>query len=458
MSRAPGAATAEILGRLERFGIKLGLDTTRELLARLGSPERRYRTVLVAGTNGKGSTAALLASMAAAAGYRTGLFTSPHLESVRERLRIDGRGIGAAELDHRLMRVVEAGQQWLARPPSYFEALCVTALDWFGDRGVDLAVLEVGLGGRLDATNVCEPDLSVITTLDFDHEEVLGHAIEEIAREKAGILRAGRRALTAAAGPGLAEVERRAAELGAELDCLDPATAITVVDERPSGQSFELATGIAAYRLEIGLGGAHQRVNAALAARAAEALAASGLPRLGRDAIERGAAACRWPGRLERIELGDGSVVLIDAAHNPAGAAALATHLERYFPGHTLLFGVLKKKNAAAMLERLVPAADRVILTRPPSERAQSPADLPVVGARSIEIVDDVEGALGRALAVSNRVVVCGSLYLIGEVRALLRRDYGVPPPTVDLVAPEPLREEPARAAAEPPPVPRARE
>lgn len=433
MSAAPGEATAEILGRLERFGIKLGLDTTRELLTRLGSPERRYRTVLVAGTNGKGSTAAFLAAMGTAAGYCTGLFTSPHLETVRERLRIDGRGIGAADLDRRLARVVEAGQRWLGHPPSYFESLCVTALDWFADRGVDLAVLEVGIGGRLDATNVCEPDVSVITTLDFDHQEVLGYSIEEIAREKAGILRAGRPALTAATGPGLAEVERRAAEVGADLHVFDPTTGVTAVDERLEGQSFDLETGTGRRRLEISLGGAHQRVNAALAARAAELLAATGLDALDPDAIRRGAAASRWPGRLERVELGGGRVVLLDAAHNPAGAAALADHLERHFAGHTLLFGVLRKKNAAAMLERLVPVADRVVLTRPPSERAQPPTDLPIAGARELEIVDDLEQALARALERSERVVICGSLYLVGEARTLLRRDHGAPPPAVDL-------------------------
>lgn len=433
MSPPPGEATAEILGRLERFGIKLGLDTTRELLARLGSPERRYRSVLVAGTNGKGSTAAFLAAMATAAGYRTGLFTSPHLETVRERLRIDGRGIEAAELDRRLARVVEAGQRWLGHPPSYFESLCVTALDWFADREVDLAVLEVGIGGRLDATNVCEPDVSVITTLDLDHQEVLGYAIEEIAREKAGILRAGRPALTAATGPGLAEVERRATEIGAGLRVFDPTAGITAVDERFGGQSFDLEAGDGRLRLELSLGGAHQRVNAGLAARAAELLAATGLGALDRDAIRRGAAACRWPGRLERVELDGDRVVLLDAAHNPAGAATLAAHLERHFPGHTLLFGVLKKKNALAMLERLVPVADRVMLTRPPSERAQPPDDLRIPGGREIEIVDDAEQALARALASSDRVAICGSLYLVGEVRGLLRRDHGVPPPAVDL-------------------------
>jgi dihydrofolate synthase/folylpolyglutamate synthase len=434
MTRTRGETAAEILFRLERFGIKLGLSTTRELLESLGRPQKRYPTVLVAGTNGKGSTAALLASMATAAGYRVGLFTSPHLESVRERLRIDGRGISAAELTERLARVVEIGERRHGQPPSYFEALCISALEWYADRAVDLAVLEVGLGGRLDATNVCDPSLSVITMLGLDHQEVLGHAIEEIAREKAGILRAGRPALSGVTGPGLDQIRRRSDELGASLIELEQAAEIRSLGESPERQSFVVLTANGRHTLEIGLPGAHQRNNAALATVAAETLAAGGLDRLDGDAITRGAATCRWPGRLERVKLADGHSLLLDGAHNASGARALASFLGEHFKRPVVVFGALRRKNAAAMLEELSAVAERVVVTRPPSERAEAPAALEAALSGRVEVREKPAEALDRAMSVAERVVVCGSLYLVGEIRSLLRERYGRPSSAVDLV------------------------
>ena len=188
--------TQEILGRLEALGIRLGLESMRGLLAALGSPQLRFPAVLVAGSNGKGSTAALLAAMAGAAGYRTGLYTSPHLETVEERLRIDGRAVGGERLGELLEEVVACAERRLGHSPTYFEAVTAAAFLWFAAERVDLAVVEVGLGGRLDATNVCEPVLSLITSISLEHRELLGDTLAAIAREKAGILRAGRPALS----------------------------------------------------------------------------------------------------------------------------------------------------------------------------------------------------------------------------------------------------------------------
>ncbi|HEX6864934.1 MAG TPA: Mur ligase family protein, partial [Thermoanaerobaculia bacterium] len=311
------------------------------MLAGFGDPQLQYRTVLVAGSNGKGSTSALLAAMASAAGLRTGLYTSPHLESVEERLRIDGRAIGSEELAGLLGRIVETAS------PTYFEAVTAAAFLWFAERQVDLAVMEVGMGGRLDATNVCEPELSLITSISLEHQEHLGDTLAAIAREKAGTFRPGRPALVWLEDPEPSDAVRKvAAELGTDLRF-----APELVTLRKEGGRVRLKTPRGEHDLELALPGKHQARNLALAVLAAEELG------IGPEAIAEGARSCRWPGRLEKVELPEDRVVLLDAAHNPEGAAALADFLEGPFD---LLFGALADKDVARMLPPLAARARRV--------------------------------------------------------------------------------------------------
>ena len=432
-----------LLSELELFGIRLGLDGPRRLLAALGSPERDLPAVLVAGTNGKGSTAAFLAAMAGAAGYRTGLYTSPHLESVRERLRIDGRAIAPERLDDLLPRVLAAADG-LGGRPTYFEALTAAAFLWFAEERVDLAVLEVGMGGRLDATNAAEPLLSVITPIGLDHTEHLGDTLSLIAREKAGILRPGRPAIAwvedaepaASIAGAAAEIGARLA-WGAEQACIEGA-----VPRGWEGQTVRLTTRTRRYELATALLGRHQARNLALAVLAAERLRKLGYARLGETAIARGAAACRWPGRLEPVELPAGRRALLDAAHNAPGAQVLADFLASGRPGSgpvDLLFGVLADKDAPAILRLLAPFAGRAVLTTPASPRARPPAELAahLCGiAPGIETIvePDLPRALDRALGLGGETLVaCGSIYLLGDVRLLLRDRFGAPPAAAEM-------------------------
>ena len=387
----------------------------------MGDPQLRVPAVLVAGSNGKGSTSALLAAMATAAGYRTGHYTSPHLQSVEERLSIDGKPIAAERLGDLLARFVDL-------EPTYFEALTVAAFLWFAEEEVDLAVIEVGLGGRLDATNLCEPLLSLITSISLEHQEFLGDTLAAIAKEKAGTFRPGRPALVwIDAEEPAAAVRAVAAGLGTDLRFAGDLVRIQPGETDWSGQRVQLTvltTPAHSYDLRIALLGAHQQRNLALAVLAAETLAAGGFPRLDADAITAGAAACRWPGRLEVIELPGGRRLLLDAAHNAEGAAALADFLAALGRPVDLLFGVLSDKAVDEMLGLLAPHARNLILTAPPSPRAQDPAALvPLLAGRpGVLLEPDPARALDRLLALGGEVaVVCGSIYLVGALTGELR-------------------------------------
>jgi dihydrofolate synthase/folylpolyglutamate synthase len=412
--------TDAILSRLERLGIRLGLESFRALCADLGDPQLAFRPVLVAGSNGKGSTSSFLAAMARAAGLKTGLYTSPHLESVRERIRIDGRCVSEEDLGADLDRVVRTA----AQDPTYFEAVTAAAFLAFAREKVDLAVVEVGMGGRLDATNVCEPVLSLVTSISLEHQEHLGDTLALIAREKAGIFRPGRPALAWVEEPEAADSLRTvAAEVGTDLRFgQDLAAAVEVTSAGWGGQRVSLVTPGGEHHLEIDLPGAHQVRNLGLAVLAAEELG------LDRQAIAEGARSARWPGRLERIELPDGGRILLDAAHNAEGATVLANFLAG-LPGKVdLLFGVLADKNASDMINRLAPLVNRIVLTTPPSDRARSPEEVAaLLPGRAVEIEPDLGAALDRALTPGGTLVACGSIFLVGEVRRGLRERFGVP-------------------------------
>jgi dihydrofolate synthase/folylpolyglutamate synthase len=418
----PPPSPAALLAARSARGIRLDLAPFRALAAVLGHPERRFSSLLVAGTNGKGSTAAIVDSIARSARLRVGLTTSPHLERVTERIRIGGEELASERLAALLERVFATAEQRALAPPTYFEATIAAAFLAFAEGSVDLAVVEVGLGGRLDATNAVEPLLAVVTPVQLDHTELLGPTLAAIAREKAGIFRPGVPALLAAQEPEAgAALAAEAARLGAPLHRVEEEVAIVRAAWRGlGGHALELSTPLRSYTLALPLAGEHQLGNAATAVRAAELLAAR-FPALDAGAIARGVAAVRWPGRLESIALpGHATRLLLDAAHNPDGCAALARFLDRLAEPFDLLFGVLADKEAARMLPPLAARARRVTLTRPDSERALDPARLaPLLAPRAdLGVVSDPAAALAAALAPAPPLlVVCGSLFLVGAVR-----------------------------------------
>jgi dihydrofolate synthase/folylpolyglutamate synthase len=339
-----------------------------------------------------------------------------------------------------LDEVVTCAESRLGHSPTYFEAVTAAAFLWFAAERVDLAVVEVGLGGRLDATNLCEPILSLVTSISLEHRELLGSTPAEIAREKAGILRAGRPALSWVEDPQAAAALREAAaDLGAGLRAAESEVTIAARAEHGwAGQAVCLVTPVARRELWTRLLGRHQVKNLGLATRAAELLAEA--------AIAAGAAACNWPGRAEVVALADGRRVLLDAAHNAEGAAALAELLGGLGAArgsHDLVFGVLREKSAGEMLGQLSRWAGRVVLTTPPNPRARPPEELqamlsgmagvsgpPGAGGPEVLVEPAPAAALERALGLgAETVVVCGSIFLVGELRRRLRELYGTPPP-----------------------------
>jgi dihydrofolate synthase/folylpolyglutamate synthase len=405
--------------------MRLGLAAIDSACERLGRPERRVAPVLVAGTNGKGSTAAALSALAAGAGLRAGLYTSPHLIDVTERIRLEERDISREELDAVLRRVFEAADALPALSLTYFEVMTAAAFVSFADRVLDLAVVEVGLGGRLDATNVAPARLSIVTSIGLDHTEELGPTLAGIACEKAGVFRAGRPALARAASEEARDALRSAAaDAGAEWH--DAAEEIAVEIERISleGTRFLLRTPAGESELTTPLPGAHQAWNAALAVRAAELLAPE-LPRLA-DRPAEGLARVRWPGRLERFET-DGRTVLLDGCHNAEGAEALARFLrDAGLSGRgDLVFGAMADKDIASIAARLFPEAESVQIVPAGSSRAASVEEIArrVAGiGPSARPAPSVTAALERALAApgGRPIIVAGSLYLVGEARAWL--------------------------------------
>lgn len=428
----------QILDRLEVWGQKLGLDAIRDLLGALGDPQQGVPTILVAGTNGKGSTSAALASLLTAAGFRCGLYTSPHLEHVEERLRIDGVAITEAELGRHLRRVLDAAG---SAPPTYFESLTAAAWLHFAAHQVDAAVFEVGLGGRLDATNVSEPILAVITQIARDHAPQLGWTLTSIAGEKAGVMRPGRKCLTWRPPPAVErELNRCAAVCGAEL--VDAGDEVEFA-RRPGAQPhLSLATPSARYTFRAPLAGQHQLTNLALAVRAAEELCALSGWKLDVEAAGQGLEAVRWPGRLEWVEVETSTGprrILFDAAHNPAGAAALRSYLDEVGIEFDLLYGALNDKQPERCLPQLAERANRVVLTAPDHARAMPPeALLPLLRTRNAVAETDAGRALKTCLAAASdpprTLVVTGSLYLVGQVRSALRANYGTPAAARDLV------------------------
>ncbi len=437
-------ATAFLYG-LRRFGWRPGLATIRRLVALLGDPQTGVPCFHVGGTNGKGSTAAMLDAICRAAGCRTGLYTSPHLLSFTERIRVNGQPINEAEIvalteelralcaAHFAPETTTTAGERLPHP-TFFELTTAMAFRHFRRCAVDAAVIEVGLGGRLDATNVIEPRVAVITNIALEHEEYLGRTPAEIAAEKAGIVKSGIPVVTAARGDALAVIRERAAALRAPVIVVPGAYRWEVRASTLDGQTFDLEGPRQRHEaLQVALLGRHQVENAVLAVAAAEAAQERGVL-LDAAAIRRGLAEVAWPGRLQVLQ--DRPRIIVDGAHNPAGVETLASFLEeqRTALGRLILvFGVLQDKDWATMLRRLAPLVDAILLTHPPTERGADPALLaPVVEGRAkVAVAPDVEEALTRAREAArpeDTIVVAGSLYTVAAALRALRPSRSAPP------------------------------
>ncbi|MEM8930547.1 MAG: cyanophycin synthetase [Acidobacteriota bacterium] len=378
-------------------GIRLGLDSMRAVLAQLGHPEQALRTISIAGTNGKGSTAAMVVSALRAADYRVGLFHSPSLGEDHEQIELDGRPIDAAAY-RRLTDAVRRAAADREIEISPFETLTAVALLAFAEADVDLAVLEAGLGGARDATNVTEPRVSALVSVGFDHREHLGDSLARIATDKAGIFRPGRPAVV---GRLPVEAFDAVGAIGSRIGAdLDP-----ILDHPP-------------WDGPLGLDGVHQRDNAAVAVRILDHLRSDGFDRIDAATIARGLATCRWPGRLEWLD-GTARPILLDAAHNLDGATALAEHLAHENLRPDLVFGAYADKDAAGMLATLRPRVARTVLVPLDSPRSWTPSRFAMSGDH---VASDVETALADAFGVADAspILCAGSVFLVGAVRRFL--------------------------------------
>jgi dihydrofolate synthase / folylpolyglutamate synthase len=407
---------------LEKFGMIFGLTQVKRILKAVGDPHREIEAIHIGGTNGKGSTAAMMASILQQEGYRVGLYTSPHLIRFNERIQINGQQIedkAVAELTEWMRKRVEAAA--IKSPFTFFDFTTAMALLYFKQAMVDLAILEVGLGGRLDSTNVVDPLLSIITNIGIDHEDVLGKGILKIAGEKAGIIKKGRPLITAAAQPQVARLFSKI--------CREKKSPYFRV-----GKEFRyVTTGEREFNYEglhwklwgvaLNLRGGHQVINATTALGGMEVLEELGYP-VSTTAMLEGLRTVDWPGRLEMVR--SSPQVILDGAHNPAGARVLkeALKTEFHFRKLILLIGILKDKDIPSILHTLAPLADHIILSKPHIDRAAPTALLKKAlaqAAKKTEVIDDLKEAIGRGLSITGKedlFCITGSLYLVGEAKA----------------------------------------
>jgi len=446
-------ATLERLFALRRFGMRPGLEVVQGLLEGLDHPEREFRALHVTGSKGKGSVSAMAAAMLSRAGAPVGLFTSPHLVSFRERIRVDGRPISKSAVTAGVRRVERIAAELVAsgridRPPTFFEIVTALAFDYFRAKKVRHAVVEVGLGGRLDSTNVVDAPVGVITTIELEHTEILGPTLTDVAREKAGILHPGMRGVVGEiAEVPLREIERHAHAVGVPLLHLGREIRFSERSLDPKGQSFDVTTSRRTYeQLRIPLHGTFQPGNAALAVAAAEAFASATGLELPEVAVREGLARVRWRGRLERVVARPETYV--DVAHTPESARAVAVSLAEIHPfiepdENVVVFGCLGDKRAEEILESLSPLARTLIVVTLRSDRAMPAADLKRAGLGrfpKIVIAPDVTSALTLARAATGEegfTLAVGSDYLVGDLLRVLEGPGDDEPDLSDPVSPK---------------------
>jgi dihydrofolate synthase/folylpolyglutamate synthase len=421
--------------------MKFDLKNITVVCEHLGQPQRAFESVHVAGTNGKGSTSAMLDSILREAGLRTGLYTSPHLERINERIRVAAKEISDSEFASAFTRVHDAIEELLASGklsahPTFFECVTAIAFVHFAAAGVEFAVCETGMGGRLDATNILVPEVAVITQIDFDHENYLGHSIEEIAGEKAGIIKSGARVVSAAEHLiARVVIRRRCAEQSAFLVEIENAFFLEAVTARDGCFSFTAIVYDSGVRIPIALKlpGRFQVRNALTALATARMLAERGAP-ITDEAISRGFATATWPGRLEKI--GERPEIYVDGTHNPAGAREIVAFWDQFLAGRNiiLIYGAMRDKAVDEIAGLLFPRASAVILTAPTQSRSISApllAEMTAHHACRAEVVPEPAQALARALEIAapeDVIFITGSLYLVGELRReWMSRNRGKP-------------------------------
>ena len=430
MAREPVARKAlntyqsslDYLYRLEKFGMIFGLTQVEGILEALGNPHRELQVIHIGGTNGKGSTAVMMASILQHEGYRVGLYTSPHLIEFTERIRINGEEIEkeeVAELTSWMIERVNVAK--ITGPFTFFDFTTAMAFLYFSRKMVDLAIIEVGLGGRLDSTNVVDPLLSIITNVSRDHEDVLGRGILKIAGEKAGIIKRKRPVITAATQPGVLRLFARVCRKK-EAPLYRVGNEFRSMGSETNDFAYEgLHRKLWSVRLK--LRGLHQIVNATTALGASEILEQLGYP-VSTSAMVEGLQSVEWPGRFELVA--SSPRVVLDGAHNPAGAVALRESLKEEFPYRhlILLIGILKDKDFRTILQTLAPLADHVILSRPHLDRAAPVSLLEKAlkeNGKKVEGIEDLGEAIKRGLSLTGEedlLCITGSLYMVGEAKA----------------------------------------
>jgi len=433
------AAFDRLLGDPDRASWKLDLSRIATLVAALGHPERTYPTVLIAGTNGKGSVAAMVERALRAAGLRTGRYTSPHLVRPEERIAIDGRPVDTAAFEQAVEDVLAVEAEGLAggrltEKATFFEAMTAVAFELLRRARVDVGVIEVGLGGRLDATNVCDPVATAIVSIDLDHQVWLGDTQAAIAAEKAAIARPGVPLVVGdLSAEALDAVVATAETAGARLVYASEGVECVIGDTADGRLTLTIDTATRTYGpMRLALAGDHQAANAFVAVALLEALDDAGI-HVDRAAVETGLAEARWPGRLDRVVLADGRRALLDAAHNPAGARALAAWLSRTTPGARppLVFAAAADKDVAGMIAALAPVVGDIVVTAFSDPRAADAEALAAqvrqalgdgTDARTVHVTVTPADALATAWRLSRDIVVAGSIFLLGEVHPLLGR------------------------------------
>ncbi len=422
------AESIAYLDSLGQFGIRLGMDRIKQLLLVLGHPENQIKTIHVAGTNGKGSVTSMVAQILLEAGLHVGKFTSPHLVAYNERIQLDGQDISNEEFAAVLTVVRDFAEDLVknraCEQPTQFEILTATAFHYFARKKVDYAVIEVGMGGLWDSTNLIKPVVSVITNVALDHTKVLGATVEEIALQKAGIIKEKIPVLTAAEGTALGPIQVMSAFKQAPIYVYGQSFKGTEISSSIDGQKFTLQAGTNyASDYEIALPGPHQIPNAVLAIVAAKIVSHQD-PRITERHLHLGAAHTRWPGRLEKIA--SAPDVILDGAHNPNGALALRAALDKFYPGKKVhfIFGMMGDKDMDEVIRILIRPADKVYTVRADAGARAAEAELLAerIGSQALpqtSLWDAYEAACADAAGKEEPVCLCGSLYLVGTFKSL---------------------------------------